>query len=135
MAKIAACVFDYTLNSVALEASLKSAELKFEQENIDVSGFQATGRPQVVGNYGWSQSLQGNWDGASGSVDATIFGMVGSAGVTANFDPTGAEAGSNDPNYDGTVVLKSYSISCKLGAAVEFSADLTGSGALTRAVA
>lgn len=135
MAKIAAAVFDYTLNSVALEGGLKSADLGVEQEVIDVSGFQQNGKPKVVGNYDWTVSLQGNWDGASGNNDATVFGLVGNAGVTSAFDPTGAEAGTNDPNYDGTVVLKSYKISAKLGAAVEFTAELAGSGALARAVA
>lgn len=132
MGKIAAAVFDYTLNSVALEGSMKSADLSVEQEVIDVSGFQANGKPKVVGNYDWKQSLQGNWDGANGVQDSVIFGLVGSTGVTAAFDPTGAEAGADSPNYDGTVVLKSYSISAKLGAAVEWSAELEGSGALTR---
>lgn len=135
MAKQAAWKANFTLNSVALEDELTSVDLKLEQETIKVDGFQNTGPERVVGNYDWSEDLAGNWDGAASQGDATIFAMLGSAGVAAGFDPTGATAGTNDPNYDGTVVLKDYSVKAAVGAAVTYSAALEGNSALTRAVA
>lgn len=135
MAKQAAWKANYTLNSVALEDELTSIDLKVDQETIKVDGFQNTGPERVVGNYDWSESLAGNFDGAASQGDATIFALLGSAGVTAAFDPTGVTAGTNDPNYDGTTVLKSYSIKAAVGAAVTYSAELEGAGALARNVA
>jgi hypothetical protein len=66
-------------------------------------------------------------------VDATLFGLVGNDGVASAFDPTGASAATNDPNYDSTMVLESYQIDAKVGSALMFSATLQGAGALTRA--
>lgn len=135
MAKIAAKVSNFTLNSVAIEDELNSIDLKVDQETVMVNGFSSAGPERVVGNYDWTESISGSFDGAASQGDATIFGMLGSAGVAAAFDPTGNSAAANDPNYDGTVVLKSYSISSKVGAAVTYSAELEGNSALTRAVA
>lgn len=135
MAKIAAKVSNFTLNSVAIEDELNSIDLKVDQETVLVNGFSGAGPERVVGNYDWTESIAGSFDGAASQGDATIFGMLGSAGVAAAFDPTGTSAAADHPNYDGTVVLKSYSISSKVGAAVTYSAELEGTSALTRAVA
>lgn len=133
MAKRASWAANYTLNSVSIEDELTSIDLKVEQETFKVDGFSNAGPERVVGNYDWSESLAGNADFASGQGDATLFGLVGSSGVAAGFDPTGTTAGANDPNYDGTVVLKSYGIKAAVGAAITYSAELEGASALTRA--
>lgn len=135
MAKQAAKNLNYTLNSVAIEDDMSSATLNVEQETPEVTSFADAGPRRVAGNYGWGVEIGGFPDFASGQSDATIFGLVGSTGVTSGFDPTGASAGANDPNYDGTVLLGSYSITAAVGGAVEFSASLVGGSALTRAVA
>jgi len=135
MAKQAAIVLNYALNSVALEDELTSAELSFDQEVIKVDGFSSVGPEKVTGNYDWGVSLEGTFDGAASQGDATLFALKGSAGVASAFDPTGEAAGSDDPNYDGTVVLESYSIKAAVGAAVTYSAKLPGASALTRTVA
>ena len=136
MAKQAAWKANTTLNSVSIEDELTSVDLKVEQETIVVTGFQNTGPERVVGNYDYGHSLAGNYDGAASQGDATIFALIGSSGVALNFDPTGASAGANDPNYDASsVVLKSYSIKAAVGAAVTYSAELEGNSALSRSTA
>lgn len=132
MAKQASWKSNYTLNSVSIEDELTSIDLSVDQETIKVDGFSNAGPERVVGNYDWKTSLAGNFDGATGQGDATIFALLGSAGVATGFDPTGASAGASDPNYDGTQVLKSYSIKAAVGAAVTYSAELEGNSALTR---
>jgi hypothetical protein len=92
MAKIAAKAANLTVNSVAIEDELNSIELKVEQETVSVNGFSAIGPERVVGNYDFSMSVAGSFDGASGQGDATLFGLVGSAGVAVGFDPTGNSA-------------------------------------------
>lgn len=136
MAKQAAWKSNLAVNSVALEDELTSIDLKVEQETIVVTGFQNTGPERVVGNYDYSLSLAGNFDGAASQGDATIFALVGSSGVAMAFDPTGQSAGASDPNYDATsIVLKSYSIKAAVGAAVTYGAEFEGNAALSRSTA
>lgn len=136
MAKIAAKASNLSVNSVALEDELDSIDLKVDQETFMVNGFSSAGPERVVGNYDYTMSLGGNSDFAASQGDATIFALVGSSGVAVAFDPTGTTAGANDPNYDAAgMVLKSYAISSKVGAAVKYTAELEGNGALARNVA
>lgn len=135
MAKIPGKLANLSLGGVALEDELNKIDLKIEQETIKVDGISSTGPERVVGNYDYSLSVAGNFDGAASQGDATLFGFVGDAnGGAMAFDPTGASAATNDPNYDSTaVVLKSYSISAAVGQAVTYSAELEGAAALARA--
>lgn len=133
MAKTAAWKINWAINSVQVESFLTSAEQNVKQETIKVDGFDNTGPRRVVGNYDYDYKGEANWDGASGAIDATIFGLVGSAGVASAFDPTGNAGGANDPNYDSTsVVLEDYSIKGAVGGAVTCSFSLAGNAALAR---
>ena len=134
MAKIAAKLINWTLNSISLEDELSSINLNIEQETPEVAGLSSTGPERVVGNYDWSIDADGFFDGAASQGDATIFAQIGAAAVLQGFDPTGQAAGASDPNYDGNVVLSSYSISGAVGGAVTYSVTEQGAGALTRAV-
>lgn len=134
MAKKAANAINYTLNAVAIEDDMKDVSLDVSQEVPVVTSFADAGPRRVAGNYDWKISLSGFPDFAASQSDATIFGMLGSAGVTSALDPTGTTAGTNDPNYDGTALLENYSIKGSVGGAVEMSASLAGGSALTRAV-
>lgn len=135
MAKIPSKVANFSLGGAAIEDELDKIDLKMDQESIKVDGISSVGPERVVGNYDWTVSLGGNFDGAASQGDATLFGLIGDAnGAAMAFDPTGATAGTDDPNYDATaVVLKSYSISVGVGQAIKYSAELEGASALTRA--
>lgn len=135
MARRAAKDLNVTLNSVSIEDELNSASQKVEQELPVVTAFADAGPRVVAGNYDFTYDLGGSSDFAASQGDATIFAMIGSAGVALGFDPTGATAAAGDPNYDSTVCLASYSIDFQTGAAATYSATLQGNSALTRAVA
>lgn len=135
MARIAARSLNVTLNSVAIEDELNSANLNLTQELPVVTAFADAGPRVVAGNYDFTAEVGGSCDFAASQGDATIFALLGSAGVALGFDPTGATAGADDPNYDSTVCLASYAISFATGAAATYSATLQGNSALTRAVA
>lgn len=136
MAKQPAKNLNISINSVALEDDINDASLDVTQETPEVASFADAGPRRVVGNYDYKMSLGGAGDFASGQSDATLFALLGSVGVATTFDPTGATAGVNDPNYDSTsMVLESYSIKGATGAAVTYSASLAGNAALSRAVA
>lgn len=137
MAKLAARNLNLSVSSVAIEDELSSAELSIEQETPIVTGFSDAGPRRVVGGYDYGLSGEGHFDGAASQGDATLFALVGVATVQATaFDPTGNAAGANDPNYDSTdMLLESYSIRAARGGSVEYSFQLRGNAALTRAVA
>jgi hypothetical protein len=135
MAKFAGKALNFTVNAVAIEGSMNDSTLNITQETPEVTTFADAGPRRVVGNYDYTIDLKGMPDFASGNSDATVFALVGSSGVATGWDPTGASAATNDPNYDSTnMVLGSYSISAKVGGAVEMTATLLGNAALTRAV-
>lgn len=136
MAKQAAKNINVSINSVALEDDFDSASLSVEQETPVVTSFADAGPRRLTGNYDYTLEVAGKGDFAASQSDATLFALVGSAGVATAFDPTGATAGPNDPNYDSTsMVLSSYKISGAVGGAVEIAATLLGNAALSRAVA
>lgn len=134
-AKKAGNVFDLVLNAVSMEEDLTGVDMNVEQEVFEVTCAGDAAETLLVGLPKHSLELSGFPDYASGRSDATLYALVGSAGVTQGFDPTGATAGPNDPNYDSTVVLANYKISAKVGSPQSMTASLRGTGALTRAVA
>lgn len=136
MAKQPAKNVNIAVNAVALEDDINNFTLNVDQETAVTTAFADAGPRRVVGNYDYNADVAGAADFASGQSDATLFGLVGSAGVALAIDPTGQSAGANDPNYDSTsVVLSSYKLSGATGGAVEFSATLQGNAALARSVA
>lgn len=135
MAKVSAVSPNISINSVALEDDINNFSLNITQEIPVVTSFADAGPRRVTGNYDYGLDISGVADFAASQSDATLHGLIGSSGAAMAVDPTGASAGSNDPNYDSTsVVLESYSISGATGGAVEFSASLQGNAALSRAV-
>jgi hypothetical protein len=135
VAKVAASKINYKVNSVALECQITSISKDVKQEVIKVDGFCSTGPERMVGNYDHGTKLDAFWDGAAGNIDATLFGLIGSAGVPTDFDPTGTVAGADNPHYTTNEVLEDYSIKGSVGQAISCSATLQGNAALTRAVA
>lgn len=133
MAKRASRDLNLTLNAVALEDELSSASLNITQETPDATAFADAGPRVVTANYGFSADIGGFSDFVASQGDATLFGMIGSSGVSMGLDPTGATAGTDDPNYDATVCLASYTLTFQQGNPATYSANLVGNSALTRA--
>lgn len=131
MSKIASKVINFSVNSVAIEDELNNISQEVKQELAEVAGFSSSGPERVVGNYDWSYKMDGSFDGAASQGDATIWALIGSAGVATAFDPTGASNDADNPNFDSTAaVLESYTISGSVGGAVTYSATLQGASAL-----
>lgn len=120
-----------------MEDDLDSWSLNVNQETPVVTAFSDGGPRRVAGNYDWGLDISGAADFASGESDATLFALLGSAGVTMDLEPTGATAAASDPNYDSVagLMLSSYKISGAIGGAIQYSASMVGAAALTRAVA
>lgn len=133
MGKIAAAKANISINSVAMEDEADDISLSVKQEVIKVDGFSQAGPEKVVGNYDWNVDLGGNADFAASQGDATMFALLGSAGVAMDLDPTGTAAGSSNPHYTGTVVLEELSYKFGVGGAAKSTYKLQGASALTRA--
>lgn len=136
MAKQPAKNLNFSYNSVALEDDMDSATLKIDAERPVITSFADAGPRRSTGNYDWSIDIGGTADFAASQSDATLFAGLTATGAAVAYDPTGAAAGTDDPNYDGTsAVVASYSISSAVGGATKFSASILGNSALARTVA
>lgn len=136
MAKQPAKNTDITVNSVALEDDVTGWSFDMSQETPVVTSLADAGPRRVVGNYDYALNLDGVADFAASQSDATLFGLIGSTGVALDLEPTGANSGTDDPNYTSTsIVLNSYSIAGQVGGAVTFRAAMAGNAAIARATA
>ena len=135
MAKLAAKNMNFSFNSVQFEEEASSISQAVTVENPVVTTFADAGPRRVGANYDFAVDIEGFYDPATAKGDVTLFGQIGSgSGQTTEFDPTGNGAGANDPNYDSTMMLSSYSIRGAVGAPVTYSATLQGTAALARNV-
>ena len=133
MAKKAAKTAKLSVNSVALEADLSGFGMNVNQETPVVTGLSDAGPRRLAANYDHDLEADGTADFSSGRTDATLFALLGSAGVATDFDPTGTAAGASNPHYTTTVLLVSYSLRGQTGGAITFQAKMVGGAALTRA--
>lgn len=122
--------------SVALEDDIDNFTLNINQETPVVTCLSDAGPRRVAGNYDWNLDVSGGADFADAQSDSTLFGMLGSAGVTVAVEPTGEAADADNPHYDSASggVLGSYSISSAVGGRIDFSASILGTAALSRDV-
>ncbi len=134
MARIHGENANYTLDSLAIEDELSQIDQEITQDTAEVTAFGDVAQEFVEGKYGWTHQLAGAFDGAASQGDAKLFSMFGAGEKAVGFDPTGASAATNDPNYDGNVLVTQYGISAPVNGPVTYRASLLGNGVLTRAV-
>lgn len=135
MAKIRSSNSTFSIGVVPLEDFITQIQQSLTQPSIDIRCLGDTGPRSLIDSYTFEHSLDGHADFAAGGSDATIFGLVGvQDGDDVVYAPTGAGAGADDPNYESTDVLAQYTITSRVGQAVDWSARLSGAGTLDRAV-
>jgi len=131
-----------TVNSIDLSDHVKSLTLNYEAEMLDdtVMGTSGT-RSSKPGLKNWSLEVEFLQDYAVGSVDATLFPLIGadSFPVTARAKKAVVVSATN-PTYSGSAVLENYSpITGEVGTLGQTSCTFrAGGGAgnvLTRAIA
>lgn len=126
----------YEIDNVPFECNLRNLTRDFTNEEIASDAFCQQGPVTHIGNYTWGTQISGDDDFDGGSIDETLFGLVGNdTGAPTVLDPTGAgTAGADAPQYTGTEKLANYQITASTAAMVGYSASLKGSGAATRDV-
>ena len=129
-----------TINAVDLSDHVRQVSLTYEAEMLDNTAMGTSGtRSMIPGLKNWALSVEFYQDFAAGSVDATLFPLIGAAAFAILLRPVKATAvGAGNPNFSGNAVLESYPpLTGEVGALGMASAQFRAGGgsALTRAIA
>jgi hypothetical protein len=125
-----------SLNGTDLSSSLAGASLEITVEEIDKTSLGSQGwREVAAGLKSGSVTLNFLQDFGAGSVDATLFPLLGSEG-TVVIRPASGTVSATNPAYSATVLISQYSpISGQVGDLQTFDITIPTVGAITRATA
>jgi hypothetical protein len=98
-----------SINSVDVSAHVKSITLNYEAELLDdtVMGTAGT-RSNFPGLKNWSLEVNFLQDYDAGSVDATLFALVGAAAFPVAVRAVNSAISTSNPEYQGPAVVESY---------------------------
>lgn len=98
------------INSIDLSDHTRSVQLTYEAEMLDDTAMGTSGtRSTKPGLKGWSLNVEFYQDFAAGSVDATLFPLIGAAAFPIRVRPVKASAiAATNPEFQGNAVLESY---------------------------
>lgn len=114
---------------------LAAVTLEFSAEEQDTTAFGSNYRTRIAGLKDGSVSLDFHQDFGAGSVDATLFPLLGSA-VAITITPTSGTVTSTNPSYSGTALVVQYSpYSSNVGDLATLSVSWPTTGDWTRATA
>ena len=134
MARIAGNVANFSWWAVQIEDELNSISLTIDNTLTEVTAFADTGAEFVEGLHNAKFSLAGACDFAAAQGDAKIFTAIGAGEHAHIFQPTGAAADADNPNYTGNSFVNSYSITCEAGGAATYTCELQVNGPVVRGV-
>ena len=121
------------INSVDLSDHVRSVTLSYEAELQDDTTMGDDTRTNLGGLKNWSMDVEFTQDYASGKVDATLWGIIGTA-VTVVLKPTSGAVAATNPSYSGSGVIGSYSpIGNSVGDLAVAPVTIAAAGTLTRA--
>lgn len=129
-----------SINGVDLSDHVRSVQLQYEAEMLDDTAMGTSGtRSTKPGLKNWSFTVDFYQDYAAGSVDATLFPLIGAVAFAIMLRPVKTTVvGPTNPNFTGNAVLESYPpLTGEVGALGMASASFRAGGgsALTRATA
>jgi len=122
------------INSVDLSAQIQQVTLNYQANNEDVTAMGDDALVRLSSLIDWSIDVTFFNDFSSGSVDDTLFPLVGGSAVAIKLivDSTASVAAGN-PMWTGNVIVQSYPpLGQSVGDAATTSVSLMSSGALTR---
>lgn len=135
MAEIVLKTPQFTINAVDLSAYVKQVTVKYDAEAKDKTASGDDPREFLGGLKNWTMDLTLNQDYAAGTVDATLFSIVGSTVAVAARATSAAKSATN-PSFEGNVILTSYTpLGGSVGEVLEAPITLQGSGTLSRVTA
>lgn len=125
-----------SLNGTDLSSSLAGASLEITVEEIDKTSLGSQGwREVAAGLKSGSLTLNFQQDFGAGSVDATLFPLLGTEG-TVVIRPSSGTVSASNPAYSATVLISQYMpITGAVGDLQTFDVTFPTTSAITRATA
>ena len=121
-----------SINGVDLSDHIRSMTLEHSADLQETTAMGEDFRTRLGGLKDWSLTIEFNQDFAAGSVDATLFGIVGSS-VPVILRPDAAAQSATNPQWSGNAILETYTpIGNAVGEAAVAPVTLQGNGILAR---
>lgn len=96
-----------SINAVDLSSRVRQAAINYEADAVDQSTMGDGTHTFLAGLKNYSVDVTFAQDFAASNVDATLFGIVGTA-VQVEIRPTTAARSVTNPGYNATMLLASY---------------------------
>jgi hypothetical protein len=124
-----------SLNGTDISSSLAGASLELTVEEVDKTSLGSGGwREVAAGLKSGSVTLNFQQDFAAGSIDATLWPLIGTEG-TVIIRPSSGTIGSANPAYQATILISQYTpISGAVGDLQTFDVTFPTVGSVTRSV-
>lgn len=97
-----------SLNTVSLGGKCKSVTLTYSAEMLDDTVMGCTTRSSMPGLKSWTLECQFLQDYTAGSVDATLWAMIGLAAFAFELRSSSGVVAPTNPKFTGSAVLESY---------------------------
>ncbi len=135
MPKFVATDHVITIGTANFSQSLAAVTLDITTDEQETTAFGDTYRTRIAGLRDASLTLDFHQDFGAGSVDATLFPLLGSA-VAFTIKPTSGTVTAKNPVYSGTALVTQYQpFANSVGDLATLSVTWPVSGAVTRATA
>lgn len=137
MAKYVVTGNKVTINGTDLSSSIARAELAINVADVDVTDFGSAGYTELIGGLkSGTVSIDFHQDYAAGSVEATIFPLLGTIATAVIISGNGTAASSTTPAYTATVLVNNWNpVSGAVGDLSTVSVTWPTSGAVSKATA
>lgn len=135
MAKFVATDYNVTINGSPFSSSLAAVTLDITSEEQETTAFGNDFRTRIGGLKDGSLTLDFHQDFGSGSVDATLFPLLGTQ-ATVVIKPTSGSVTATNPSYTALCLVTQYQpFASNVGELATLSVTWPTSGSVTRATA
>lgn len=135
MAKFVATDYNVTINGTPFSASLAAVTLDISSEEQETTAFGDGYRTRIGGLKDGSITLDFHQDFGAGSVDATLFPLLGTQ-ATVVIKPTSGTVTATNPSYSALALVTQYQpFASNVGELATLSVTWPTSGSITRATA
>lgn len=107
MAKYVVVNHDVTINGTDFSQSIAAVTFEISADEVETTAFQQGWRSRIGGLKDATITLDFHQDFGAGSVDATLWPLMGSV-ATVVVNPTGGSASPTNPSYTGEFLVTQY---------------------------
>lgn len=134
MAKYVLKDADVVINGVNLSNRVSEVTVNMSREDVETTAMGANGKQRLAGLGDDSFEVAFLQDHAAGTVDATLFPLLGAAPFTIVVKPTAAAVGATNPSFTGSCILTEYTaLQGAVGSRSEASVSFPVDGVIARA--